>query len=439
MFPSSGGSVAGGIPTIPGEPGTLSGAADRLGAAASAVRDWGSRLGSVTSGLSGTTWSGRGSVSFASCVSTLQAEHGSASSALLEASTALSAFATVLAECQSAVTAAQAQVADAQAAASSAISQLGSTPLPAGDPAAVTQRAYSESAVQIGLEQATSAALARAQAAWDQYEAGAARAAAQISSALPSWSALATRIGWLNDRAGFGLVPIGIGFLAPLARAGVRYFQTDNVVRSFENGWHDDNMGGFDELYESGQMSLVELLAREEAYQQSLPAVRSLFGQAALDDVGAGGITPEMRFATPLTTVSRFMAGAAVVSDVATFIKPDDPGAAGWVDRSMATANGVLSLDGAAGGALSEFTGSAMTSALGGVATIDLTTGWVPVAGQIVLAGTALYLAGDWAYNNVRWFHDGVDDVGHTVAHLGDDAGHDLGRAGDDVAHFFGL
>jgi hypothetical protein len=48
-------------------------------------------------------------------------------------------------------------------------------------------------------------------------------------------------------------------------------------------------------------------------------------------------------------------------------------------------------------------------------------------------------LAGDWAYNNVTWFHDGIDDAGHTVAHLGDDIGHDIGRAGENVAHFFGL
>ncbi len=129
MYPSDGGSTAGGIPSIPGEPGTLSGAAARLGAAASAVRDWGSQLGSTTSGLSGTTWSGQGAMSFAACVSSLQADHRSAAAALADASSALTAYAAVLAECQSKVKAAQSQVVQAQSSAAAAMNQLNSQPL----------------------------------------------------------------------------------------------------------------------------------------------------------------------------------------------------------------------------------------------------------------------------------------------------------------------
>ena len=111
------GSTAGGIPAIPGDPSTLYGAASRLGATASAVSDWGSQLGSVTSGLAGMNWSGQGAVSFGSCASALEANHGSASGALNEAATALAAFASVLADCQASVRAAQARVTDAQSAA----------------------------------------------------------------------------------------------------------------------------------------------------------------------------------------------------------------------------------------------------------------------------------------------------------------------------------
>ena len=160
MFPSDGGSGAGGIPSIPGDPGTLSGAASRLGAAASAVRDWGSQLGSATGGLSGTAWSGQGAVSFASCVSALEADHNSAAGALADASSALSAFASVLAECQASVRTAQLHVAQAQSSATSALSLLNAQPLPAHDPAAASQRAYSETSVQNGLQQEIGAAVA---------------------------------------------------------------------------------------------------------------------------------------------------------------------------------------------------------------------------------------------------------------------------------------
>jgi hypothetical protein len=428
MFPSDGGSTAGGIPSIPGDPGSLYGAASRLGATASAVSDWGSQLGSVTSGLAGTTWSGQGAVSFASCASTLEASHRSASGALTEAATALSAFASVLTDCQASVRAAQAQVSDAQSAASSAMSQLSAEPISPHDPAAATARAYSEAAVQAVLEQSVSAAMSSAGAAWSRYEAAAARAAAQISGAIPGWSDIANRIGWLNDKAAFGLVPAGLGFLVPLARAGVRYLQTDNAIAEAMPRWEMENLSSFEEMFETGQISNVEFAARVQAYADNLQMAKALFNQAAIQDVGAGGIAPEMRFATPLTAASRFMAGAAVVSDVATIIKPDDDGAAGWVDRSMAGVNGVVSVDAVAGGA--------GTEALGGVlGVVDVSSSWIPVAGQVVLAGTALYLAGDWAYNNVKFFHDGIDDIGHGLA----DAGEGIAHGVSDVAHFFGL
>ncbi|HXW79057.1 MAG TPA: hypothetical protein VEJ84_06135 [Acidimicrobiales bacterium] len=428
MFPSDGGSASGGIPSIPGDPGPLFGAASRLEATASAVGDWGSRLGSITSELAGTNWFGQGALSFASCASALGANHRSAAGALAEAATALSGFASVLTDCQAAVRAAQAQVTDAQLAASSAMSQLNAQPIPPHDPAAGTVRAYSEAAIQSSLKQSINAATSSAEAAWSRYEAAATRAAAQIGSAIPSWSAIAEKTGWLNDKAGFGLVPAGVGFLVPLGRAGIRYLQTDNVVNATLPTWEQDNLAPWEEMFESGQISDLDFAARWQSYTDNLQLARALFERAAVQDIASGGITPEMRLFAPLTAASRFMAGAAVVSDVATIIKPDDGGAAGWVDRSVAGVNGVVSLDAAAGGV--------GTEALGGVlGVVDVSSGWIPVAGQVVLAGTALYLAGDWAYNNVKFFHDGIDDVGHGLA----DAGEGIAHGVSDVAHFFGF
>jgi uncharacterized protein YukE len=439
MFPSDGGNTAGGIPSIPGEPGTLSGAAARLGAAASAMRDWGSELGSTTSGLSGTTWSGQGAVSFKSCVSKLQADHGSAATALGDASSALSSYATVLAECQAKVKTAQAQVAQAQANASSATSQLNAQPLSPHDPGAAAARSYADANIQSTMQQEIGLAVSAAQAAWDQYEAAAARTAAQIGSAIPGWSTISKDIGWLNDKAGFGLVPVGIGFLVPLGRAGVRYFGTENAFDAEMKGWSEENLAPWQDAFESGQLSPEEYVTRLTQYAESEQIARSLFSRGAIQDIASGGITPEMRFAGSLTAFSRVMAGAAVVSDVAEIISPDDSGAVRALDRGMAAANGVISADAMVGGAGSEALGGAL-----GI--VDVSSSWIPVAGEVVLAGTALYLAGDWAYNNVKWFHDGIDDVGHGLAVAGDgiahgaeDVGSGIAHGASDVAHFFGF
>ena len=278
-------------------------------------------------------------------------------------------------------------------------------------------------------------AVAGAQAAWDQYEAAAARAAAQMANALPSWSAIAEKIGWLNDKAGFGLVPVGVGFLAPLARAGARWAGTDRAIEGALAQWRAENLAPWEEAFEAGDVSPLEYAAGVGQYAEYEQVARALFARGAIQDIAAGGITPDIRFATQLTGASRFMAGAAVVSDVATIIKPDDSGAAGWVDRGMAGANGVVSADAVFSGAGSEAIGGAL-----GI--IDVSSSWIPVAGQVVLAGTALYLAGDWAYNNVKWFHDGVDDVGHGIADAGEGLVHDgegLVHGAENVAHFFGL
>jgi uncharacterized protein YukE len=431
MLSADGGSGAGGIPNIPGDPGALSGAASRLGAASDAVRDWGSQLGSATSGLSGSTWSGQGAVSFASCVSALQANHRSAAAALADASSALSTYAGVLAECQAKVKAAQAQVVNAQASASSAMAQLTSQPLSPHDPGAAAARAYAEANVQSSMNQEIGLAVGAGQAAWDQFEAAAARAAAQIGSAIPSWSSISKEIGWLNDKAGFGLVPLGVGFLVPLARAGLRWAQTDSVIEAAKAQWRDENLGPIERSYESGEMSDLEYEAAVARYEQNEAIASSLFEHDATRLFGSGGLD-DLPFGAALGGVSRVLAGASVASDVAEIISPDDSGAVRAVDRGMAAANGVVSADAMLGGA--------GTDALGGaLGIVDVSTSWVPVAGQVVLAGTALYLAGDWAYNNVKWFHDGIDDVGHGVEDAGKDVYHGITHGISDVAHFFGL
>lgn len=84
-----------------------------------------------------------------------------------------------------------------------------------------------------------------------------------------------------------------------------------------------------------------------------------------------------------------------IAGDVYTEIKPPDSGAMGWADRGVAGVN--LGLSGA------DLLG------LAGV------TAEVPVAGQVVLVGTGLYLGGDYLYHHWKPFHDVCNDVGHAT------------------------
>jgi hypothetical protein len=84
-----------------------------------------------------------------------------------------------------------------------------------------------------------------------------------------------------------------------------------------------------------------------------------------------------------------------IAGDVYTEIKPEDSGAMGWVDRGVAGVNMGLS--------------GADLLGLAGV-TVE-----VPVAGQVVLVGTGLYIGGDYLYHHWQPFHDVCNDVGHAT------------------------
>jgi uncharacterized protein YukE len=87
----------------------------------------------------------------------------------------------------------------------------------------------------------------------------------------------------------------------------------------------------------------------------------------------------------------------ALAADGYTMIKPEDPGAMGWVDRTAAGANaGLTTVD--------------MLAAL------DMTTVEIPVVGEAALVGTGVYLAGDYLYHHWTGFHNVANDVGHGVA-----------------------
>jgi hypothetical protein len=83
---------------------------------------------------------------------------------------------------------------------------------------------------------------------------------------------------------------------------------------------------------------------------------------------------------------SKVLGGSAIIGDVDTIFNPPDEGVMGNVDRGVAGVNAAL------------------------------TTAEIPVAGQVVMIGTGVYLGGDYLYHHRPWFHDMCNTVGHAVA-----------------------
>jgi hypothetical protein len=108
--------------------------------------------------------------------------------------------------------------------------------------------------------------------------------------------------------------------------------------------------------------------------------------------------------------LSYTLGGLGLLADAGTFISPQNQGALGNADRVVAGLNGLL------------ITG-------------DMVLGGLPVVGEVALAATGIYLAGDYLYQHWTPFRDVANDVGHATVNVVDDIGHNTVKQADEVGH----
>jgi hypothetical protein len=109
--------------------------------------------------------------------------------------------------------------------------------------------------------------------------------------------------------------------------------------------------------------------------------------------------------------LSYTLSGLGIAADVGTVISPQNRGALGWADRGAAGVNGLL---------------------LGADLALDV----LPGVGEVALAVTGVYLAGDWFYQHWTPFRDVANDVGHATVKAADDVGHVADSAWHKVTSF---
>jgi hypothetical protein len=186
-----------------------------------------------------------------------------------------------------------------------------------------------------------------------------------------------------------------------------------------------------------GTLTPEEVVARIESFVTHSDDAESLFRGAATSDLASGGLTSIFGGIAPM--VGRVAGGLGIIGDAYTMWHPDQGGAWGTAEQAVAGANAVGT------GGLLAADGFELTAA-GGLLAADGALGWVPVAGQVLVVGSAVYLAGDYLYTHVQWFHDGINDIGHGIATGVSDIGHGLSDVGSGIksglssaAHFLGL
>lgn len=104
-----------------------------------------------------------------------------------------------------------------------------------------------------------------------------------------------------------------------------------------------------------------------------------------------------------------------ILGDATDLISPQNKGTLGWADRGVAATN--------AGFLTADLIGA------------DLVMDAIPGVGEVAIAVTGLYLAGDFLYQHCTPFRDAANDVGHATVAAVKDNEHAMAVAGTDIGH----
>lgn len=163
----------------------------------------------------------------------------------------------------------------------------------------------------------------------------------------------------------------------------------------------DDNEAELESVLRYG---LADFATRAKATDQLIEDSDAIWKWGKGLGEGAEALT---RGATAWRAVGLGSDALGVFGDVYTEVSPEDSGAMGVVDRSVAGVN--LGLSAADGAVL-----------LG--ASFE-----VPVVGQVALVGTGVFLGGDYLYHHWTPFRNVCNDVGHGAVSLGKSIWHGIG------------
>jgi hypothetical protein len=153
--------------------------------------------------------------------------------------------------------------------------------------------------------------------------------------------------------------------------------------------------------------------ARDALIKAGFSADTAIARADAWDAFAPDWVKAAARWLPQIRGVSYGLAGLAIVADTGTLISPEDSGAMGYVDRVAATGNAV---------------GLATVTAAdaGWIVAADGAAAVIPGVGEVAIAVTGVYLAGDFIYHNRAALEHVADDVGHAVTHTTEGAWHSV-------------
>jgi hypothetical protein len=427
----SGSDPLAGLPRPLGDPGTATGAAHKYTAAATLLDSSAQQVLKAVHGL-GSDWVGRGASSAGSCSVALAAVFSQAAQAAHSSGATLSAFGTALTQAQSQWDRARAMADQAMADESSYRSRAETQAQSLDKQAATGNIGAAHAAASVREDAASytsplrSRAMSLATEARQDATTAAGTAAGRLGAATSSMAAVPPApspvaggegggdsenvFQWFNDIV-LGSVNTGAAMLTlppalfGAAKWGMAARSAAGLPGDLRTLW-DSTINPLALLADRGEVpwSVVESRAA------NFMGASSLF-QSDVDTAVTNGKLSFLRGGLPdspvFETAGKVLGPVAILGDVGTLIEPGGNSVAeDSANRVAALGNGVSTL-----------------------IVLNAATDEIPVAGEVVMIGTGLYLGGDWLYNHWSPFHDAMDDAGHGISTAYHATTHALGTA----------
>jgi uncharacterized protein YukE len=423
------------VPLPAGDPAALESWARQLTDCADAFDSLISQTRSVTTAAAHRAeWTGSAADSYRQFCAGIVQSADRVPDALREIGSAVSTYAQTLA-------AAQAQV-------RSAVQQANSTP-------AAGRQAALDSALQVSAT------------ACEQAQTSAKTAAARVDSANSGLAGL-----WDHTEPGRKLIEF---VLAPFDTIAADHWI--DLLKEMA-GQPSEWLSELDKEYE-GVQSLIaggaSWVARRDALIKLAGKTDRVSGLLdAWDAYAPGWLKAAAGSIAEIRGLSNVLTGLGLVADASTLISPQDHGVMAMIDRIAAGSNAAAMLlqqgfsrklitfkpaeaDPDAGAGTGEATAEADSVAAEdavaeggeevateaavdtGLITLNASLDWIPVAGEVVMIGTGVYLAGDFLYHHWTPFRDVANDIGHGTVRAVKAVGSDIERHWDSFVNDWGL
>lgn len=394
-----------------GSPAAIRAAAGRLRSSGGSVSGLAASARSARGETTG--WTGAAADKFGGFADRVERLGSRSAEPIGRTATTVEGYADDLDTAQRAITAAKARYDSANAAANAIRDRVNANPQR-------TQEQVDAAEQEIAGHRSTAqAAINDATKAWSSYNAAAQRAAGQLTAVAEAEKGEADA-SWLegligagegvrtwNDRFHAAWEGSGLGaWLGHLAKLGTKgAAETEKLLAELKQT-------------RQGQQIVVDFVKSALARGEKVaPAVLAEAQQAAKDLGGTKDLLETLqsgaRSAQALQRLEGVLKGVdatGLAGDALTIIDPEDKGAMGWVDRGAAGVNGAL-------------------------LAANMTMDEIPGVGEVVMAGTGAYLAGDYLYHHWQPFHDACDYVGGHVADFAVDTGHAVADVASGTAH----